>query len=52
MRLPSQESGVGVKSGAPAAEREYLVPVETGTVGADVRVNLVNDRPVKFWLQV
>jgi D-aminoacyl-tRNA deacylase len=52
MRLPSQESGVGVKSGALTAEREWLVPMETGAVGADMQVSLVNGGPVTFWLQV
>lgn len=28
------------------------VPVATGTFGADMKVHLVNDGPVTFWLQV
>ena len=28
------------------------VPVKTGTFGADMKVSLVNDGPVTFWLQV
>ena len=33
---------------ALAAEK---IPVETGRFGADMRVSLVNDGPVTFWLQ-
>ena len=29
-----------------------LVPVKTGRFGADMKVSLVNDGPVTFWLQV
>lgn len=51
-------------SAAPPAEGEYLfdyflararsemTPVESGQFGADMKVHLVNDGPVTFWLQV
>lgn len=32
--------------------REEAVSVETGLFGADMKVHLVNDGPVTFWLQV
>jgi D-tyrosyl-tRNA(Tyr) deacylase len=32
--------------------REKHAKVETGVFGADMKVNLVNDGPVTFWLQV
>jgi D-tyrosyl-tRNA(Tyr) deacylase len=34
-----------------AACRERLEVVETGRFGADMRVSLVNDGPVTFWLE-
>jgi D-tyrosyl-tRNA(Tyr) deacylase len=36
---------------AALAERE-LTEVQTGVFGADMKVHLVNDGPVTFWLQV
>jgi len=33
-----------------ASQRQ--LPVKTGTFGADMKVSLVNDGPVTFWLQV
>jgi D-tyrosyl-tRNA(Tyr) deacylase len=35
-----------------AAARERHALVETGVFGADMKVSLVNDGPVTFWLQV
>ena len=35
-----------------ARARERHGPVETGQFGADMKVALVNDGPVTFWLQV
>jgi D-tyrosyl-tRNA(Tyr) deacylase len=35
-----------------AAARESHSKVETGVFGADMKVSLVNDGPVTFWLQV
>ncbi|MCK9200193.1 MAG: D-aminoacyl-tRNA deacylase [Gallionella sp.] len=35
-----------------AAARERHAGVETGVFGADMKVSLVNDGPVTFWLQV
>jgi len=32
--------------------RERHIKVETGVFGADMKVSLVNDGPVTFWLQV
>jgi D-aminoacyl-tRNA deacylase len=32
--------------------REKYGEVETGVFGADMKVGLVNDGPVTFWLQV
>jgi D-tyrosyl-tRNA(Tyr) deacylase len=32
--------------------REKNIPVNTGRFGADMKVSLVNDGPVTFWLQV
>ena len=32
--------------------RQRITPVETGRYGADMKVMLVNDGPVTFWLQV
>ncbi len=32
--------------------KEQQVPVETGRFGAEMKVSLVNDGPVTFWLQV
>jgi D-tyrosyl-tRNA(Tyr) deacylase len=62
------ETGKGTRPGfsgaAAPAEGERLfarfvalasarhAPVETGRFGADMRVSLVNDGPVTFWLQV
>jgi len=34
-----------------AACRERLPTVETGVFGADMKVFLVNDGPVTFWLE-
>lgn len=34
-----------------AALRAQSVPVETGVFGADMKVQLLNDGPVTFWLQ-
>jgi D-tyrosyl-tRNA(Tyr) deacylase len=34
-----------------ALARERHAPVETGRFGAEMRVSLVNDGPVTFWLQ-
>jgi D-tyrosyl-tRNA(Tyr) deacylase len=31
--------------------REKMIPVATGRFGADMKVSLVNDGPVTFWLQ-
>jgi D-aminoacyl-tRNA deacylase len=51
-------------SAAPPADGEMLflkfvelaiaqdIPVRTGSFGADMKVSLVNDGPVTFWLQV
>ena len=35
-----------------AAARERHAKVETGVFGADMKVSLVNDGPVTFWLQM
>lgn len=35
-----------------ALARERHAPVETGRFGAEMKVSLVNDGPVTFWLQV
>jgi D-aminoacyl-tRNA deacylase len=32
--------------------REQHAPVQTGEFGADMRVSLINDGPVTFWLRV
>jgi D-tyrosyl-tRNA(Tyr) deacylase len=53
----------GFSSAAPPGEGEALflrfvafavaaVPVRTGRFGADMKVSLVNDGPVTFWLRV
>jgi len=34
------------------AKAKQKIKVETGSFGADMRVRLVNDGPVTFWLQV
>jgi len=52
MRPPSQEGGGGVKSTALPASRERLVPVETGTFGADIQLSMVKNGPVTLWLQL
>ena len=39
-------------SGLVELARAAHAPVETGRFGADMKVHLVNDGPVTFWLQV
>ena len=39
-------------AGLVALARASHAPVETGRFGADMKVSLVNDGPVTFWLQV
>lgn len=55
---PSFSSGATPAEGAErfdafvAMARSKHSPVETGRFGADMKVHLVNDGPVTFWLQV
>ena len=53
---PSFSSGASPQAGARLFERfvqcaRCSVPVHTGRFGAHMRVSLVNDGPVTFWLQ-
>ena len=55
---PSFSSAASPELGAEMFEyfvkiaREHHGKVETGVFGADMKVSLVNDGPVTFWLQV
>ena len=55
---PSFSSGASAEQGEKlyrsfvAKSREQHAPVETGRFGAHMKVSLVNDGPVTFWLQV
>lgn len=55
---PSFSSGATPQEGIErfdafvALARSMHSPVETGRFGADMKVHLVNDGPVTFWLQV
>jgi D-aminoacyl-tRNA deacylase len=54
---PSFSSGASAEEGAHLFDRfvefaRQKARVETGRFGADMRVSLVNDGPVTFWLQV
>jgi D-aminoacyl-tRNA deacylase len=55
---PSFSSGASPQQGAQLFEhfvrqaRQRHAGVETGVFGADMKVSLVNDGPVTFWLQV
>jgi D-tyrosyl-tRNA(Tyr) deacylase len=44
--------GESAFSALVALARAAHAPVETGRFGADMKVHLVNDGPVTFWLQV
>ena len=46
------EQGAGLFEYFVAAAREHHPVVETGVFGVDMKVSLVNDGPVTFWLQV
>ena len=50
---PSFSSGASPEDGAKLFERfAQLTKAKTGRFGAHMRVSLVNDGPVTFWLQV
>ena len=54
---PSFSSGASPEEGMRVFNKfvefaNQKTPVETGRFGADMRVRLVNDGPVTFWLQV
>jgi len=55
---PSFSSAAAPEQGAAlfeyfvAAARDIHFSVETGVFGADMKVSLINDGPVTFWLQV
>jgi len=50
---PSFSSGASPEDGAKLFERfAQLAKAKTGRFGAHMRVSLVNDGPVTFWLQV
>jgi D-tyrosyl-tRNA(Tyr) deacylase len=46
------EKGAGLFASFVNMARERHAAVETGVFGADMKVSLVNDGPVTFWLQV
>lgn len=46
------EMGADLFAGFVQMARERHAKVETGVFGADMKVSLVNDGPVTFWLQV
>ena len=48
----SPEHGERLYQSFVAKSREQHSPVETGRFGAHMKVSLVNDGPVTFWLQV
>jgi D-tyrosyl-tRNA(Tyr) deacylase len=48
----SPELGASLFEYFVAAARESHPEVETGVFGADMKVSLINDGPVTFWLQV
>ena len=48
----SPELGAGMFGHFVRIARELHDEVETGVFGADMKVSLVNDGPVTFWLQV
>lgn len=47
----SPELGASLFAYFVAAARERYAKVETGVFGADMKVGLINDGPVTFWLQ-
>ena len=47
-----QEKGAELFGSFVNMARERHIKVETGVFGADMKVSLVNDGPVTFWLQV
>lgn len=48
----SPELGAALFDYFAAAAREHYGKVATGVFGADMKVSLINDGPVTFWLQV
>lgn len=48
----SPEEGMRLFESFVKAAREKIPGIKTGEFGADMKVSLVNDGPVTFWLQV